>query len=209
MNIESTLENYLNTLREKGAAFPEVIQPLDDPDLMNDLAGIEGISIPDQFGYYLEKINGYDLKRCRELDVIDPVFAWNKEVKPLKRIISYYKSNAGSFEDPDYFPPGFVTFLWGAGGDDIVINCIKDSPTFGAVYFFQEGVGINRISGTLAEFIEGCTQELKEGLIHFEDADISEVVDEETYFDDRLRIYGNTPYFNRKGKMDTQIVDWK
>lgn len=210
MNIETALEDYLSALKEKGAAFPLAYKSLEDKSLLSELSEIEEISIPEEFLYFVSQIDGYDQNKCREHDFMEPVFAWNREVKPLSNVISYFKRNNGTFGDKNYFPSGFVTFLWGAGGDDIVINCIANSPTFGSIYFFQGGVGVNLISNSLTEFLVGCKMELDRNLIQFEDdPEISVIVNEETYFEERSKVYGNTPYFNRKGKFDTQIIDWK
>ncbi len=207
--MEKIIKEYLETLAEAGASCVKVIKPLDDFALLEELSALDLVTLPEDFRTYLLLFDAYDQSKCIALDIMDPDFAWGMEAIPLKKIIREYKSSTSLYsEEADYWPKGFVPFLRN-NGDGMLVNCLKDSPTFGAVYCFREGVGINKVAENLKDFISGCQAMLTQGLRVYEEPDFSEIADEESYFEACSRIYGNTPYFNRRGKFDTQIIDWK
>ena len=209
--MEKELEEYINTLTKSGASCVKVIKPLDNIALLEELSNLPNVTLPDEFRMYLTRIDGVDQSICLELDIMDPDFAWGMEPIPVKKIISEYKTSVGMFKQsgtPEYWPEGFVPFLWN-NGDFMIVNCMKDSPTFRAVYCFREGVGVNRVTNNLREFMKGCNTIMNEGLRIYEEPDFSVIADEETYFEECAKIFGNTPYYNRRGKFDTQIIDWK
>lgn len=207
--MRKEFDEYLDSLTKAGASCVKVIKPLDDTKLLEELSSLPNVTLPDEFYQYLNLFDGVDQSKCYELDIMDPDFAWGMNPMPVKKIISEYKSSAGLFaNEPDYWPAGFVPFLWNEG-DEMLINCLADSLTFGAVYYFEEGVGVNRVADNLSAFIKGCDTILSKGLRVYEEPDFSEITDEDNYFEQCSEIYGNTPYYNRRGKFDTQIIDWK
>lgn len=208
--LMNALENYRETLREYGSATAEVITPgsIDTIEILNEL---KDVTIPESLKTFYLFIGKYDDDKIEELDLYEPHFAWDMYLVPLDSISSHYKDCAGcgGTENPDYWPLGFVPILQDGSGSYVVINCLSGSPTYGGVYDMSEGVGCNLISKSLLDFIIASENELKEGIRVFTNSDFSDTPNYKTYLSDSSRIFGNTPYFSRFGKMDQQIVDWR
>lgn len=71
----------------------------------------------------------------------------------------------------------------------------------------SEGVGCNQISPSLAAFFAASRQEVELGLRTWNGGG-SVVANRSDYLSQAGSVFGNTPYFARVGRMDTQIVDW-
>ncbi|MAQ75451.1 MAG: hypothetical protein CL613_03860 [Aquimarina sp.] len=209
--LKTVFDQYVDQLTTAGAISPKVIKTSNEDDVIDELESLEAISLPEMVVEYLTLIDGYDDDLCDDLDVYEPEFAWNMYPIEVASIPTVYEDLAGcgGADNPDYWPVGFLPILEDGSGSYVVVNCIEDSPTYGAVYDMSEGVGCNRVSDTISDFLEGCRKELVEGLRVFEEPELSTVKDAKSYLVECRKIYGNTPYFSRIGSMDQQIVDWK
>ncbi|MCK7598987.1 hypothetical protein M0G74_17065 [Microbulbifer sp. CAU 1566] len=99
--------------------------------------------------------------------------------------------------------------MYDGSGDFVLVNCISNSITYGSLYDLSEGVGCNRISDSISEFLDASSVELEEKFRIFENEEISLIPDVRAQLEKGRKIFGETPYFSRMGKMDTQIIDWK
>jgi hypothetical protein len=155
---------------------------------------------------WFARVNGYDARACDELDVSAPELAWGMRALSLAESLQQHESIAGTAEDPDYWPRGFLPILADGGGSYVVINCQAASPTCGAVYDMGDGDGCCRIASSLPEFIAAATQEIQRGLRRC-NPDGSTSTSRE-YLDDVAPLYGESPFFVRT-KVDGPVVDWR
>ena len=205
--FKKILDSHLETLTEYGSGGALAIKGCNKIESILELNNIKKASIPNDLITYFTMINGYDSRKERELEDEKPLdIAYGMAPMDLKNCFSSIGSNG---ESDTYFPQGFIPILSNYGGDYIMINCIKESPTYGAIYDFTEGVGVNLIANSLSHFFECSTKEITTGFRVFnhddEDYEYQSIVTKE--FDEMALIYGNTPYFKRK-RMDEQIIDW-
>ena len=211
--MQTELNNYITLLENKGAISPKVVKLNSTIDQEIIFSEVKEIS-PDLKSWF-SLINGYDEDACLDLDVEAPDFLWQMHLLSLEESQEHYEdhSGCGEPENPDYWPLGFIPILWGGSGDYIVINSIAGSKTYGAVYEMTDGVGVNRISNTIANFLSNCSKILELGLIQFEDPEVCTITDYSKYPEYLYTcqdIFNNPPYFSRLGgQMDTQIIDWK
>ncbi len=207
-SLWAVLTKYKDTLNECGAASGKVIIGGTEDDLRY-LDNIDEVKPHPDLYTYFRFINGYDQEICDELDLYEPEFAWQMYPIAAKDIADVYDLAGYTHdENPDYWPEGFLPILKDDGCSYVVVNCNADSPTYGAVYEMRHCVGSNMISKSLEAFILGNMLELQAKLRTFEDPELSEVTDLDTYFIRCQDIYGNTPFFSRD-RADDQIVDWK
>ncbi len=208
--FKSALELYLKMLTEYGSGAPSVLKEADSMESILKLNELKKVELPAELIIYLQKIDGYDPVKESKLDIPNEI-ARGMAAMNLKECYNEAINFAGfDSEDDIYWPLGFVPILSNYGGDYIVVNCIRESPTYGAVYDFTEGVGVNLLAYSLNDFLECSTKELTSGFRIFKHDDEDYEFQSITVkgFDEESEIYGNTPYFQRRGKMDTQIVDW-
>lgn len=208
MDLNSALESYLEQLKKAGAISPSVLK---SPSKQSDLEAIQslyGVKIPPELTNYLQQIDGYDREKCAEFNVSEPSFAWGLFPLALSQVPFHYDGCLLAEDGSDYWPVGFIPILWGGSGDFLLVNCIESSPTYGAVYDMSEGVGCNRLADSLAEFFSASEQLIAKGIIRFDEPEYPTVVDLDNYLANCAKEFGNTPYFQRAGKMGTQIVDW-
>ena len=130
----------------------------------------------------------------------------------LEQSLYHYNNlfGCGEPENPDYWPIGFIPILWGSGGDYVLINSLVNSSTYGAVYEMTDGVGSNRVSSSLSDFLDANSQILEMGLVEFKNPEYSTILDNSGYLMACRKAFRESPYFSRLGgEMDKQIVDWK
>ncbi|CAL2103727.1 SMI1_KNR4 domain-containing protein [Tenacibaculum sp. 190130A14a] len=205
--MEKILNTYIETLKEAGAGSAKVIKKVDHAERVATLNTFDKVTVPQQLEILLSY--EYDDDLCYEFDYNDPEFAWSMYLLSFDEIQTTYENLAGlNGDDCTYFPLGFVPILGDFGGSFVVVNCIKNSPTYGAVYNIGDGVGANMLATDLAHFFKASTEELTQKLRFFEEPELSDAIDARLWFEGVAKIFGNTPYFSRKGNMDQQIIDW-
>ncbi len=208
VKMESILNEYIQKLKSSGAGSANVIKKVDNKYKVESLNSLKKVTVTNELKVLLSI--EYDSDLCYELDYFEPEFAWGMYLMDVEEIQSAYDEISGlNGEDDPYCPLGFLPILSDNGGNYIMINCISQSPTYGAVYDMCEGVGVNMLATNLTHFFKCLSQELTDELRTFEAPQLSECIDIKNWFDKMSEIFGNTPYFIRKGKMDTQIIDWK
>lgn len=205
--MEKIINEYIYALKEAGAGSAKVIKKVDNSQKVTTLNTFEKVTVPQQLEALLSY--EYDNNMLFEFDYTDPEFAWNMYLYDLLEIKINYKNLAGlNGEDCTYFPLGFVPILGDFGGNFLTVNCIVESPTYGAVYDIGDGVGANMLAKDLEHFFKAATEELTSKLRYYKEPELSETIEMNQWFERAATIYGNTPYFIRKGKMDQQIIDW-
>ncbi|MEQ1709318.1 MAG: SMI1/KNR4 family protein [Terricaulis sp.] len=70
----------------------------------------------------------------------------------------------------EYWPPKFFPIAKPGDGSRLLVNCIRDSPTKGAVYELFHGVGICKASSSVARYFETASGWLDAGAIWLDDA---------------------------------------
>ncbi len=202
-SVEEAVTEYVTQLAEAGAASAQVIKPADNPQQIIELNTLENVTIPESLAAYLTLVGGYDHEQCRVLDVYEPEFAWGMFPIDIQFIPKTYQMLAGigGDENPDYWPMGFLPILWGGSGDHVVVNCIQGSPTYGGVYDLDEAMGASPIASGIISFLQGCTQELTQGLRVYREPGHSTISNISTYGRERAR------YFDRHAGSNS--VDWK
>lgn len=209
--VEDAFNQYMQVLKDAGAALPHLIVRMENPDEIDQLNEVKGVTIPNQLRSFLILGSVIDKDLSYKYDAAEPEFAWNMTIRSVKWMERAYKESPiiGMNDDEDYWPKGFLPLLYGASGDEMTINCNADSPTYGAVYLMEEGVGVNRVSDDLVQFIKASQAEIEQGFRVFNIPAYSENQDVENWFAKLSAIYGNTPYFDRPGRFDQQVIDWK
>ena len=210
-DFKPILENHLKVLTEYGSGGALAIKGCEDMESILKLNSLEKVDIPDDLITYFQTIDGYDPIKEYEFEELPLDIACGMAPVDLKLCYSFTLDDAGFNGDDDtYWPDGFVPILYDYGGNYILVNCIKESPTYGAVYDFTEGVGVNLLSHNLCHFFDCATREITTGFRVFKhgNEDYKTQSMEVKGFDEMEQIYGNTPFFQRRGKMDTQIIDW-
>ena len=210
-NFKSILENHLKVITEYGSAGALAIKTCQDMDAILNLNTLKEVNIPDDLIVYFQTINGYDSSMEDEYDEMPLDIAAGMAPTNLRIAYNSTLNNAGfNGEEDTYWPHGFVPILYNYGSDYILVNCRENSPTYKAVYDFTEGVGVNLLAHNLSHFFECATREITTGIRVFrhDDKDYEYQSIEVKGFEEKATIYGNTPYFQRKGNMDTQIIDW-
>lgn len=208
--IKESIQKYLEVLKQCSASAAETLDQA-DPNSIREGILFDDVAINDEVVNYFSMVNGYDYEKCDALGVDDPDFAWGMYALSWSQARDHYSelSEIGGDENPDYWPKGFFPILFNGSGDFVLVNCISSSTTYGAVYDLSEGVGCNRISDSIAQFFDALSVELQKKLRIFKDEEISVIPDVRAQLEKGSEIFGETPYFLRVGKMDTQIIDWK
>ncbi|MEM7788677.1 MAG: SMI1/KNR4 family protein [Bacteroidota bacterium] len=157
------LDTYLRDLAAAGAVSPEVLEPA-AAEHIAALEALEGVTVPASLRTFLSRVGSYDLGRCRALEAFEPDFANSMFVIAARTIPAHYTRSAGVL-DPEYWPLGFVPFLWGGSGDFTVVNCDAASPDYGAVYDLDEAYGVEGgpMDADLTAFLLRSSRELADG----------------------------------------------
>ncbi|AWH84310.1 hypothetical protein HYN59_03905 [Flavobacterium album] len=210
-DFKSELENYLKILADYGSAGPMVIKGADSIESVLKLNELKNVELPADLITYFMMIDGYDYSKERQFEDMPTEIAAGMAAMNLKESYDAVKDFAGFNGDDDtMWPHGFVPILFNYGANYIVVNCIRESPTYGAVYDLTEGVGINMMARDLSHFIACSAQELTNGFRVFkhddEDYEFQSITVKS--FAEQAEIYGNTPYFSKDRKRNEQIIDW-
>jgi hypothetical protein len=201
--LEEVLREYLRVLEQHGSPTPKVIAKLAAEAEWNALPA--EVTPFDDLKTYFKHVNGYGNAAAPGV-LIQPELAWQMSALSLPESLREHESLAGTAEDPDHWPRGFLPVLADGGGSYVVVNCLAGSPTYGAVYDADESVGCCRVANSLADFFQAATQEVRQGLRRYL-PDGSSLTTRE-YLDDAAPLYGETPFFVRK-KFDEPVVDWR
>ncbi|WP_160151541.1 SMI1/KNR4 family protein [Microbulbifer sp. ALW1] len=208
--LKKSIEKYLEVLKQSGSSAADTLDQV-DPNSIREGVLFDEVDLTDELVNYFSMVNGYDYKKCDDLGVDNPDFAWGMYALSWNQARDQYSelSGIGGDENPDYWPKGFFPILYDGSGDFVLVNCISSSITYGSLYDLSEGVGCNRISDSISEFLDASSVELEEKFRIFENEEISLIPDVRAQLEKGRKIFGETPYFSRMGKMDTQIIDWK
>ncbi len=203
MDLTNIINNYIDLLLSKNLNAPKVLRE----GKISDINTIEKqlyITLHPDIVAYFERVGGYSPKKCEEYDSFEPSFLFNMQAIQLKKVQQHYSLAGEEVWDDEleeetdtYYPIGFIPFLLDGAGDYILINCITNSPTCGAIYYLEDGLGCYRVSDSLSHFIIANHETIKQTTKEFSDPDFFNLIYEEAYF-------GNVPYFNRSLKR----VDW-
>lgn len=207
--FKSVLQHYLNVLAEYGSAGPMVIKEAKDLESVLRLNELTQVALPADLITYFQMIDGYDPMKEHNYEEQSTEIAGGMVAMNLKEVYDTAKLAGFNGIEDTFWPYGFVPILFNYGADYIVVNCVKDSPTYGAVYDLTEGVGINLLAHNLSHFLECSELELTTGfrIFRHEDEDYAYQSITIKGIEEQAKIYGNTPYFQRS-RMDEQIIDW-
>lgn len=210
-SLSSSLDNYLRLLEQHGSLTPKVIIGLRSETDWSSTKWPDEVTPFDDLKIYFSRISGYDNSKCAELGLHSPTLAWGMYALSIEQCIRHHENASFAFSDdnPDYWPLEFFPFMRDDGGSYLVVNCDASSPKYGAVYDMCDGVGCNRVSNSLADFFEASALEIVQGLRTYVKGRSTISVDPKEYLLRAAGIFGHSPYFDRIGKMGTQIVDWK
>jgi hypothetical protein len=209
------IADYLSLLSSQGSLTPRAVKPLDGEDAFGVLEALPKVSLTEETKTWFRVIDGYDSAACSALDLFEPTLAWGMFALSLEDSVSHHDDCASGEdtedddESADYWPHGFLPLLWDGSGSYLVVNCIASSPTHGAVYDMGEGVGCNRVSNSLREFLAASAEEVRAGLRGYGKDSSSVQVEPREYLERAAVIFGHSPYFSRVGRMGSQIVDWR
>ncbi|WP_196158532.1 SMI1/KNR4 family protein [Reinekea sp. G2M2-21] len=208
-SIIEIIDKFTEVSRKFGSSTVDVLKPCNSDDLEN-IRKLDSVSIPGELHEFLSTLGDVDEDKMAELDLFEPHLVWGMSIIPVQEISEKYNDFAGcgGEENPDYWPLGFLPILEENNSNFIVINCIENSTTYGAVYDMSEGVGCNMVSKSIGAFLSASAEELENGIRVFTGPDFSEIKNFKSYLKDAAPLFGNTPYFSRIGKMDQQIIDW-
>ncbi|WP_374583349.1 SMI1/KNR4 family protein [Pseudoduganella sp.] len=206
----AVLDHYLKTIQENGSATPRALKPCAAVDI-EGLKKLRDVTPFDDLAHFFARVDDYDDDVMDDLDLFEPPLAWGMFALSLQDSISHYEDAAfcGGSENPDYWPYGFLPIMQDGCGSYLVVNCISSSPSYGAVYDMCHGVGCNRLANSLQEFFAASTQEVLAGLRKYDNDTSAITVDARDYLQQAAPLFGNSPYFARVGRMDSQVVDWK
>ena len=206
--LDDALDRYLAATAQLGSPLRELILPLVDEGSLDALRALDEVTLPNELVAYFRRVNGYHYGALAERDMFRPDFAWGMKALSVDHALHLHRSlqSAITDETPDYWVDGFLPILDDGAGSVVAVNCIASSPTFGAVYEMTHGVGLNRIASSLAEFFEASTAAIAQGFFRYEDGML--LSDDPRFLREAGPLYGDSPYFARVGRMDTQIVDW-
>ncbi|MEM0962446.1 MAG: SMI1/KNR4 family protein [Bacteroidota bacterium] len=167
-SLDEALDGLLGQLAAAGAVSPDVLAPA-APEQIAALDALDGVTLPDVFRAFLERVGSYDDGRCHALKAHEPDFANGMFVLRARWIPKNYETSL-HIGDPEYWPPAYIPFLWGGSGDFTVINCDAASPAYGAVYDLDEGLGVRNgpMDSDLVAFLERSARELAECRRFFE-----------------------------------------
>ena len=207
--FKTILQQYLTTLAEYGSAGPMVIKEAKDPEAILKLNQLTNVTLPADLITYFQTIDGYDPVKTGDYEDDPTEIAGGMAAMSVAESYEAAKNAGFNGAEDTFWPYGFVPILFNYGADYIVVNCVKESPTYGAVYDLTEGVGINLLAHDLTHFITCSAQELTSGFRIFKHDDEDYEYQSITVkgLEEQAKIYGNTPYFQRT-RMDEQIIDW-
>ena len=207
--FKSVLQQYLKVLAEYGSAGPMVIKEAKDLESVLKLNELTKVELPADLITYFQIIDGYDSVKEHNYEDESTEIAGGMVAMSILESYNAAKSAGFNGEEDVYWPYGFVPILFNYDADYIVVNCVKGSPTYGAVYDLTEGVGVNLLAYSLTHFLECSAQELTSGfrLFKHDDEDYEYQSITVKGLEDQAKIYGNTPYFQRN-RMDEQVIDW-
>jgi hypothetical protein len=204
MNLINVINNYIDLLLSKNLNSPKVLREGKISDI-NTIEKQQHITFHPDLIIYFERVGGYSPKKCNEFDSFEPSFLFNMHAIQLKQVSQHYSLAGEEVWDDEleeeadtYYPIGFVPFLLNGAGNYILINCIANSPTYGAIYCLESGLGCIRLSNSLSEFIIANHKTIEQHSEGFSDPDFFNITYTKEYF-------GDVPYFDRTLKR----VDWQ
>jgi hypothetical protein len=203
MSLIDEINSYIELLHSKNFNSPKVIREGKVLDI-DTIEKQHHIAFHPDLVTYLKRVGGYSPKKCSELNSFEPSFLFNMYAIQLKTIPQHYSLAGEEVWDDElekeadtYHPVGFIPFLLDGAGDYILMNCRENSPTYGAIYYLERGLGCIRLSDSLSQFITANHKTIEQTTKHFSDPDFFDITYEKDYF-------GDVPYFNRTLKR----VDW-
>ncbi|MCQ4315809.1 hypothetical protein EA797_15685 [Stutzerimonas zhaodongensis] len=206
--LDNALDRYLAATAQLGSPVRELILPLVNQGALDALRALDNVTLSNELIAYFRRIDGYNYEALSEQDLFEPSFAWGMEALSVDGALREHDQLQFAITDeaPNYWADGFLPILSDRAGSVVAVNCISSSPTFGAVYEMTDGVGLNRIASSLTEFLDAGTAAIVQGFIRYDDGML--LPEHPRFLLEAGPLYGDSPYFARVGKMDTQIVDW-
>ena len=207
--LQSAIGEYFSCLKSSGAACLPLLGKIAPTEVERELQ--MRFQYPDrELVSYFSEANGYRASTLADISS-NPEFAWGMWPLSLDEAATHYDSwqAAGYADLPDYWPDRFFPMMWDGEGNYLLANCDVASPTYGAVYDLTEGVGCNRLANSISDFFLASCREFELGLRRYSSPHRASINQRRNYVMRAAQLYGYTPYFDRYGSMDTQIVDWK
>lgn len=207
--FKTILADYLEVLTEYGSAGPKTIKPAPDMESILKLNELTKVDLPEDLITWFQTIDGYDFMKAHKYDDDPQEIAWGMAAMSIKEVVSAAKNAGFNGENDTYWPFGFVPILFNYGADYVVVNCVRQSPTYGAVYDLTEGIGVSLLAHDLSHFITCSKDELTSGYRIFQHTDEDYEFQSITTgsYQKLAEIYGNTPCFQRN-QTDEQVIDW-
>ena len=114
------------------------------------------LSVPDDLYALWQETDGVDLEGDPALDALwlDGMNAFLSEEEAIDDYVMASRLQADEPEFGQYWPRGFVPVASPGEGSRLLVNCVKGSPTHGALYMLDHGVGLSRMTISLGQYFE-------------------------------------------------------
>lgn len=207
--FDEAFNSYLAAAERLGSLVHKVILPLADEASLDALRALTNVTLPAELVAYFRRVDGYSIDALAEYELFEPSLAWSMFALSVEDALSEHESLQCTIidDEPGYWADGFLPILTDGAGSVVAVNCIAESPTFGAVYEMIDCVGLVRIASSLTEFFKASTAAIDLGLIQYDDGLLAPE-DHLRFIREAAPLYGDSPYFARTGQEDDQIVDW-
>lgn len=169
--MTSAVEKYLDDLKRRGAeavrflnngsqhageklalAHPELSVP---PDLLTMWRVFDGLS--------------YDQPSKCDQVWLEGAFYVLSEQEAVDDYAACLSLWADDPEFKDYWPNGFFPFAKPGDGSRLLVNCVPESSTHGAVYELFHGVGVSKSANSISDYFVTALAWLKEGATRLDD----------------------------------------
>lgn len=130
-------------------AFPKLKPPEDLMTLWQVMDGVDLVGDPSLEALWLDGVN-----------------AFLSEDEAIDDYITAQRLQADEPDFAEYWPEGFVPVASPGEGSRLLVNCVKDSPTHGALYTLDHGVGLSRMSRSLGQYFETILDWLDTGALN-------------------------------------------
>ncbi|MCK7598986.1 hypothetical protein M0G74_17060 [Microbulbifer sp. CAU 1566] len=109
--LKKSIEKYLEVLKQSGSSAADTLDQV-DPNSIREGVLFDEVDLTDELVNYFSMVNGYDYKKCDDLGVDNPDFAWRMYALSWNQARDQYSelSGIGGDENPDYWPKGFFLF---------------------------------------------------------------------------------------------------
>ena len=164
---ERAVRTLVKRLKEKGAEAAMRLLPGRKDGGEKLARAFPKLKIPQDVHTLWQTMDGVSLDGDPALDALwlDGMNAFLSEEEAIDDYIMAARLQSDEPDFEQYWPEGFLPVASPGEGSRLLVNCVKDSPTHGALYMLDHGVGLSRMTASLGQYFETMLDWLDTGAI--------------------------------------------